>query len=245
MKGMIRTFRPGSTSTFRRGEVLLLIGQLAALALLLAHAARYAFLTDDAFISFRYARNLADGHGLVFNPGMAPVEGYTNFLWVLLLAAASLLGIDPQVVAPVLTVALTVVLWWLVADFAGREAPRERPWIGLIAPFLLAGTRSVAVWSTGGLETRLFEVLVVAGTLRLVTEVRAELRHRRPRAPAAAALFALAILTRPDGVLPAAGAMAVAGIALARHRRLDLRRFARGPALLLSLIHISEPTRPY
>lgn len=34
---------------------------------------------EDAFISFRYARNLVDGHGLVFNPGER-VEGYTNFL---------------------------------------------------------------------------------------------------------------------------------------------------------------------
>ena len=44
------------------------------------------FLCDDAFISFRYARNLLEGHGLVFNPGER-VEGYTNLLWVLELAA--------------------------------------------------------------------------------------------------------------------------------------------------------------
>ena len=41
---------------------------------------------DDAFISFRYARNLVEGAGLVWNPGEPPVEGYSNFLWVLLLA---------------------------------------------------------------------------------------------------------------------------------------------------------------
>ncbi|MCY3959730.1 MAG: hypothetical protein OXG65_15775, partial [Chloroflexi bacterium] len=40
------------------------------------------FISDDAFISFRYVRNLLEGHGLVFNPGEY-VEGYTNFLWVL------------------------------------------------------------------------------------------------------------------------------------------------------------------
>ena len=43
-------------------------------------------LTDDAFISFRYVRNLLEGHGLVFNPGER-VEGYSNFLWVPELAA--------------------------------------------------------------------------------------------------------------------------------------------------------------
>jgi tetratricopeptide (TPR) repeat protein len=48
------------------------------LAVYLAHAFYYRGLIDDAFISFRYARNL----GLVFNPGER-VEGYTNLLWVL------------------------------------------------------------------------------------------------------------------------------------------------------------------
>jgi len=43
------------------------------LALLLAHSWLYRFLTDDAFISFRYSVNLAHGHGLVFNPGMERV----------------------------------------------------------------------------------------------------------------------------------------------------------------------------
>ena len=40
---------------------------------------------DDAFISFRYAENLANGQGLVFNPGER-VEGYSNPLWTVLFA---------------------------------------------------------------------------------------------------------------------------------------------------------------
>ncbi|HST06418.1 MAG TPA: hypothetical protein VLQ48_17025 [Chloroflexia bacterium] len=47
---------------------------------------RYFSLFDDAMISMRYARNLADGFGLVWNPGGPPVEGYTNPLWVLFMA---------------------------------------------------------------------------------------------------------------------------------------------------------------
>ena len=41
------------------------------------------FVQDDAFITYRYARNLARGEGLVFNPGER-VEGYTNFLWTVM-----------------------------------------------------------------------------------------------------------------------------------------------------------------
>ena len=76
------------------------------------------FLCDDAFISFRYTRNLLEGHGLVFNPGEY-VEGYTNFLWILELAAIwGVFGLRPEYAAPWLSVAYTVgtvaaILWWV------------------------------------------------------------------------------------------------------------------------------------
>ena len=59
------------------------------------------FTVDDAYISFRYARNLADGLGLVYNAGER-IEGYTNFLWTVLLAGGIELGIDPHVTSKVL-----------------------------------------------------------------------------------------------------------------------------------------------
>src|SRR5438093_10074011 len=52
----------------------------------------YFTLFDDAMISMRYARNLATGHGLVWNAGQAPVEGYTNFLWTLWMALLHVRG---------------------------------------------------------------------------------------------------------------------------------------------------------
>jgi hypothetical protein len=52
---------------------------------------RYFSLFDDAMISMRYAKNLANGHGLVWNPGGERVEGYTNLLWVLYMALVHLL----------------------------------------------------------------------------------------------------------------------------------------------------------
>lgn len=47
---------------------------------------RYFCLFDDAMISMRYARNLAHGAGLRWNPGEPPVEGFTNPLWVVFMA---------------------------------------------------------------------------------------------------------------------------------------------------------------
>ena len=197
----------------------------ATLVLLLCHAWEYRFLTDDAFISFRYARNLSQGFGLVFNPGFERVEGYSNFLWVLILALGNVLGIRPESAANPLSLAATIALWCLVVWFVYRNPPvRGRRWLLIIAPLFLALTRSVAVWSTSGLETRLFEVLVVAGALRLIVEVEAQLAGR-PRRGLAGLLFALATWTRPDGMLISGMALGSAGLYLLVRRRLAWRRF--------------------
>ena len=67
---------------------------MGAVAVLLGITAAYTlrWSCDDAFISFRYARQLVDGNGLVFNPGER-VEGYTNPAWTLWIAAGLALGV--------------------------------------------------------------------------------------------------------------------------------------------------------
>src|SRR5439155_1209101 len=98
---------------------------VTAAALLAFHVRTYAFLCDDAFISFRYARNFAHGHGLVFNPGFERVEGYSNFLWVVVLAGLDRLGLEPPRASLLLSWASTLLLWGLVVAFAARWAPRR------------------------------------------------------------------------------------------------------------------------
>ncbi|MBL8734882.1 MAG: hypothetical protein JNL12_00515 [Planctomycetes bacterium] len=209
-----------------RTRLLVLGGLGLSLLLLLLHSVHYLFLTDDAFISFRYARNLSEGFGLVFNPGHEPVEGYSNFLFVLVLAAFHRIGLAPETMAHVLTFAGTIALWATVAWFAVRRLPAPgREWIAVLPLFLLAATRSVAVWSTSGLETRWFESLLVGGALRMIVEVESELAGSRRRA-LAVWLFALATWTRPDGLLISCCSFATAAAVLWRHGRLDLRSFA-------------------
>lgn len=55
---------------------------------------RYFSLFDDAMISMRYAKNFANGYGLVWNPGGERIEGYTNPLWVLYMSGIHLLPIS-------------------------------------------------------------------------------------------------------------------------------------------------------
>jgi arabinofuranosyltransferase len=208
----------------------------ATLALLLAHAWRERFLTDDAFISFRYARNLAHGHGLVFNPGFERVEGYTNLLWVLILAGLDRLGFPPEASATPLSLLATIALWGVVSWFAIRLAPQGRGRaFALAAPLALAATRSVAVWSSGGLETRLFELLIVAATVRAIVELEAEAAGTPCRA-LSPWLFALGAWTRPEGLLFAGGSFVVGAVWLGIRGRLDPRRLARAWAPFAILV---------
>jgi hypothetical protein len=121
----------------------------------------------------------------------------------------------------------TVALWGLVAWFAWRTRPERREWLVVVPLVLLAATRSVAVWSSGGLETRLFESLAVGGVLRLVVEVEA-VRAGGALRPLAPWLLGLATLTRPDGLLIAGAVFCVSALALVRAGRERLLRFARG-----------------
>ena len=159
------------------------------------------FLTDDAFISFRYVRNLLEGNGLVFNPGEY-VEGYTNFLWILELAAIwGIFGVRPEHAAPWLSVAYTIatiaaLLWWVVR----LPSLQNRGLVGWMALGLLCSSATFAVWtSAGGLETRQFTFFIVAAVVCLSVY-----RNSRWGLLAASLGLAAAALTRPEGLLLAA-----------------------------------------
>ena len=159
------------------------------------------FITDDAFISFRYVRNLLDGHGLVFNPGEY-VEGYTNFLWILELAAIwRVLGLRPEDVANWLSVIYTVgtiavMLWWV----ARMPWLRHRGLIAWMALGLISSSATFAVWTSGGgLETRQFTFFALVAVVCLSV-----FGVNRWGLGVASLSLAGAALTRPEGLLVAA-----------------------------------------
>lgn len=162
-------------------------------ALAIAHALSFfGYLLDDAYISFRYARNLARGAGLVYNAGER-VEGYSNLLWVLLTAAGERLGIPATLSVPLLGLAAVVAVVAITVQ-VGREIAADEPYAGLCAGAIVATSTGVAFYSVTGLETMLFGLCLLLATRELFRE--------RPIAFAAAA--SLAVLTRPEGALFAA-----------------------------------------
>lgn len=172
-------------------------GIIGALALMAWQIAATRWHCDDAYISFRYVWHLVNGHGLVFNVGER-VEGYTNFLWVLELAALQrVFGIVPEVACDILSVACTVFsLACVVALAASGPRPERRALVALGALVLLATSHTWIVWSTSGLETRQFTLFTLLGIV---------LVSRRPGSPRilmlASLCFGLAELTRPEGML--------------------------------------------
>jgi len=83
--------RPGGGLHSAAGLVVL--GLLAIYAVW--RVIHLAWTCDDAFISYRYAKHLVEGQGLVFNPGER-VEGITNPLFTLLLAGMMAAGLEPR-----------------------------------------------------------------------------------------------------------------------------------------------------
>ena len=154
------------------------------------------FVCDDAFISFRYAEHLATGRGLEWNPGYR-VEGYTNFLWVVLVAVLHAVGLAAPAAARALCWVAAGATLAVVVAAARRETDRPSWALLALAPLPVALSFSFQYWSALRLETPLFALLLLLSVYAFVVE---EERHVGPRWPSALAYLALA-LTRPEGAV--------------------------------------------
>jgi len=124
-------------------------------------------IEDDAFIFFRYVDNFLAGDGLTWNPGGEKVEGYSSFLWVLVLAIPRQFGLDAVSAAHLLN-----GLFLMAALSAGslliRQIQGRWTWAAVVAPFILGTSASFTKWSRLGMETMLFAAIAtVAITLTL------------------------------------------------------------------------------
>ena len=117
---------------------------------------------DDAYIAYRYAANVAEGSGIVFNPGTPPVEGFSSWTWLAVLSAvaraddpASLPDFAPALGALGLLAALGVSLGTLWRDSRASA---------VLAAALLAVLPTAALYAVSGLETTWFLALSLGWT---------------------------------------------------------------------------------
>jgi arabinofuranosyltransferase len=120
----------------------------------------FNWTSDDAFISFRYAKNLAEGEGLRYNIGEdPPVEGYSNFLWVLLMAPLELIGIAPSIASRIISFLCGMVLLWRLIRFLSVKLSIAKPEVVAAAVFF-ATLPPMLIWATSGLATMPFTLLL-------------------------------------------------------------------------------------
>lgn len=180
-------------------------GRAAAAILIVAVmllAIANSFVTDDAFISFRYARNLVETHELAWNPGTGErVEGYTNFLWTLLMAAAIAAGIDPAPASKVLGLLFALGTLLVTYRLSARLFQSRRA--ALLTVALLGTNYTFSAFATSGLETQMQTFLILASaSLTFSIAGRGSLSVRR--IVAFSVLCAAALLTRLDSAIPIA-----------------------------------------
>jgi 4-amino-4-deoxy-L-arabinose transferase-like glycosyltransferase len=167
---------------------------LPILMILLAIAARLipgARTIDDSFITFRYARNILEGHGFVYNPG-AQVLGTTTPLYTFCMVLLGAVSGGAQAPFPQLALGLnaladvfTCLLLWQI----GKRLANER--VGLAAGFTWALAPHSVTFAIGGLETSLYVLLLTAAATFYMLEKRA----------GAALCASLAFTTRPDALI--------------------------------------------
>jgi len=176
------------------GSSILLIGLYRAIDL--------RWVSDDAFVTFRYVHNLLTGLGPVYNAS-EHVEGYTHFLWFILLSICGLFDLEP----------VTASMWMGILCYGGILGVflliSKKEWIAQkslpgsplvyipLASILIALNYDMAVWATGGLETALYTFLI---SVALYTWFYTGLEWRM-RLVTTGGLLLLITLTRPDGAL--------------------------------------------
>lgn len=144
-------------------------------------------IREDAYITLRYAHELATGRGFVFNPN-EHVLGTTTPLFALLLAGLARMGFDPADSAIAVGIACDAAAIVVLGLFSARFLPRLGVLFALLAYALLSPIVSYAV---SGMETSLYTLLILATVLLYV--------QRKMRL--AALTCALVVLTRPDGAV--------------------------------------------
>ena len=158
------------------------------------------FYHDDAYITLQYARNFLEGHGIVWNAGEY-VQGYTNFLHLVLISGLGLAGVNmvwASRVIGVLTFGLLVLALQLFLRRSSRQSLQERNHFHL--PFILTlASAPLIVWSIGGLEGTLFALLTSTGCLTFLAALDQPANWRLPMA--SGVCLALAYLAHPTGLV--------------------------------------------
>jgi hypothetical protein len=156
-------------------------------------------IEEDAFIYFRVAKNIGEGHGYVFNAGGEHIECGSSISWQFLLAFAHLFSFDLVFFSKLAGIALGAATLYLLARISARLVTSR--WLQILPSLLLALSAPFYYWVQRGLETSLYAFAIVL----LAHFVLHERLKRKWYLPAL-----LVALSRPEGFIVIAGLAAFA-----------------------------------
>ncbi len=146
---------------------------------------------DDALEENVYAKNLAQGHGFVFNVGGETIEGYACLLWILLLAFWILLGIDVVFASSLMGVTFGVLAIIMLYKLSLLVSGNKK--YAIYPSLFLASMPAFAIWATSGVETALFVLLLITALYFFIKE------EKQGKGYLSAVFFLLLALTRHEG----------------------------------------------
>lgn len=189
------------------------------LAVLFFLAAAYSvsdYLLDDAFITYRYAQNIAGGHGVVWNIEGPATEGFSSPLMVALMVPVEFfhlptLSVNQVAGVVILGFLMPGLLWFGIRSMRWKEGSRLEQ-VALLLPAVWLMLGPTAVHAINGMETYLAIALLTALVVAVGTEIR-RLESGKPSAWTRVAwislLAILVTLCRSEGIAQASICLAV------------------------------------
>ena len=117
-------------------------------------------IEEDAFIYFRFAANIADGHGYVFNAGGEHIESGSSLIWQFIIALLCYTPVNIIFATKLVGIGFGCLALYLVY-LISKECIADRH-LQIIPPALLAVSIPFYCWSQRGLETPFFLCTVLA-----------------------------------------------------------------------------------
>ena len=229
----------------RKSDKLTNVVLLGAAALLLYIGWReFWFITDDAYIAFRYVSNSIHGLGYVWNPApFQAVEGYTSFLWVVILETVwRVFGAEPPKAANTISLIFSfgTIIVTAIAAMKMKLTPQLERLRHTLVVLVVGGlliNPAFHTWASSGLETALFNFCLLCWVVSVI--LIQEKGHWWRLAVTGTA--ALTYLARPDGVLMVGGTAVLVALSFiddTRQRKISLKWCGTILPLLIPVVHL-------
>ncbi len=187
--------QPAVTPVKENKNLFILISVLTILISII-YSYKLRWLGDDIFIALRYVQNLVGGNGLVYNKGER-VEGFTDFLWIMLVSFFTWLKRDPTITVQVLGILSSIGTLILSSLMVYKIAKHNRVFLIPFITLALALNYDYNTWATSGLETSFFSFLLCSAFyVFFFTSIKETKRYMLT-----GLFLCLAMMTRPDTLL--------------------------------------------